>query len=83
MQGGTLGIDGRLPTNTHGGLLSEGYIHGLNGLCEAVRLMRGTSVNQPKKNTENMLVSSGAGMPTSALIIGKCNLIVKERSTAV
>ncbi len=71
VKGGTLGPDGRLPTNTHGGLLSEGYIHGINGLAEGVRLIRGTSVNQPKKNIENVLVTSGASMPTSAIIIGK------------
>jgi acetyl-CoA acetyltransferase len=67
-QGG-LDIDGRLPNNTHGGLLSEAYIHGLNNIAEAVRLVRGQSTNQPK-NIEHVLVSSGVGVPTGAMILG-------------
>jgi acetyl-CoA acetyltransferase len=68
-QGG-LDIDGRLPNNTHGGLLSEAYIHGLNNIAEAVRLVRGQSTNQPK-NIEHVLVSSGVGVPTGAMILGQ------------
>ena len=41
MRDGWLDIDGRLPNNTHGGLLSEAYIHGLNNIAEGVRLIRG------------------------------------------
>lgn len=68
---GNLDINGRLPTNTNGGQLSEAYIHGVNGICESVRLVRGTSVNQPKKKIEHVLVTSGVGVPTSAAIFGK------------
>jgi acetyl-CoA acetyltransferase len=32
---------GSLPVNTHGGLLSEGYLHGLNHVYEAVEQIRG------------------------------------------
>ncbi len=67
---GALDIDGRLPNNTHGGLLSEGYIHGMNNIAEAVRLVRGESVNQPPKSVEHVLVSSGVGVPTGAMILG-------------
>ncbi|NIB41034.1 lipid-transfer protein [Pseudomaricurvus alkylphenolicus] len=60
---------GRLPINTHGGQLGEAYIHGLNGVAEAVRQVRGTSVNQVN-NVEHALVTAGTGVPTSGLILG-------------
>jgi acetyl-CoA acetyltransferase len=67
---GALELGGRLPSNTHGGQLSEAYIHGMNGVNEGVRLIRGTSVNQPAKN-DYVLVTAGVGVPTSAMILGK------------
>jgi hypothetical protein len=36
-----------------------------------VRLVRGESTGQPKKNVEHVLVSSGVGVPTGALILGQ------------
>jgi acetyl-CoA acetyltransferase len=50
-----IGLDSPIPTNTHGGHLSEGYIHGLNHLTEAVRQLRGTAANQVS-NAEIALV---------------------------
>ncbi len=44
--GGNIELGGGLPINTHGGQLGEAYIHGMNGIAEAVRQVRGTSVNQ-------------------------------------
>jgi acetyl-CoA acetyltransferase len=70
VQDGNLEVGGRLPTNTHGGQLSEAYIHGVNGINEGVRLIRGTSTNQPEKN-DHVLVTGGVGVPTSGMILGK------------
>ena len=66
---GNLELDGRLPTNTHGGQLGEAYLHGMNGIAEAVRLVRGTSVNQPG-SVEHVVVTAGTGVPTSGMIVG-------------
>jgi acetyl-CoA acetyltransferase len=68
---GALRPDGRLPTNTHGGQLSEAYIHGVNGIVEATKLVRGTSVNQPSKEINKTLVTSGVGIPTGGALLGK------------
>jgi acetyl-CoA acetyltransferase len=67
---GSLELGGRLPANTNGGQLSEAYVHGMNGINEGVRLIRGTSVNQPPKN-DHVLVTAGVGVPTSGMILGK------------
>ncbi|MFC4564701.1 acetyl-CoA acetyltransferase [Nocardiopsis mangrovi] len=37
---------GGVPVNPHGGLLSEGYVHGLNNVAEAVRQLRGQGTVQ-------------------------------------
>lgn len=60
---------GSLPINTHGGQLGEAYIHGMNGVAEAVRQVRGSAANQVD-NVENVLVTAGTGVPTSGLILG-------------
>src|SRR6185312_12448866 len=65
---GAIEIGGRLPLNTHGGQLGEAYIHGMNGIAEAVRQMRGTSVNQVD-GLENIVVTAGTGVPTSGLVL--------------
>jgi acetyl-CoA acetyltransferase len=65
---GAIEIGGRLPLNTHGGQLGEAYIHGMNGIAEGVRQVRGTSVN-PVDDVEHVLVTAGTGVPTSGLIL--------------
>ena len=59
---GAIELGGRLPLNTHGGQLGEAYIHGMNGIAEAVRQVRGTSVNQVA-DVEHVLVTAGTGVP--------------------
>ncbi|MDV7241270.1 MULTISPECIES: lipid-transfer protein [Rhodococcus] len=65
---GAIDIGGRLPLNTHGGQLGEAYIHGMNGIAEGVRQIRGTSVNQVK-DVQHVLVTAGTGVPTSGLVL--------------
>ncbi|MEU8872540.1 lipid-transfer protein [Streptomyces javensis] len=58
-----------LPLNTHGGQLGEAYLHGMNGIAEAVRQIRGSSVNQVP-GAARALVTAGTGVPTSGLLLG-------------
>jgi acetyl-CoA acetyltransferase len=62
---GNAELTGKLPVNTHGGLLGEGYIHGVNNILEAVRQLRGTAANQIA-GARHVLVSAGR----SAAILG-------------
>jgi acetyl-CoA acetyltransferase len=67
--GGAIELGGRLPVNTHGGQLGEAYIHGMNGIAEAVRQVRGTAVSQVPGDGP-VLVTAGTGVPTSGLVLG-------------
>jgi len=48
----------------------RGLIHGMNGIAEAVRQVRGTSVNQVE-DPHHVLVTAGTGVPTSGLILSR------------
>jgi acetyl-CoA acetyltransferase len=61
------GLSSPLPVNTHGGFLSEGYIHGMSLITEAVRQVRGTARNQVP-NASIALVGASFG---SALLVGR------------
>jgi acetyl-CoA acetyltransferase len=63
-----LALGGELPINTGGGLLGEAYIHGMNGITEVVRQIRGTACNQVP-DVQHALVTAGTGVPTSGLIL--------------
>jgi hypothetical protein len=67
--GGPGQLGGRLPVNPHGGQLGEAYIHGMNGIAEAVRQVRGTAVSQVPGDGP-VLVTAGTGVPTSGLVLG-------------
>ena len=68
ISGGTLELDGKLPLNPHGGQLGEAYIHGMNGIAEGVRQLRGDAVNQVD-GAARVLVTAGTGVPTSGLVL--------------
>jgi acetyl-CoA acetyltransferase len=70
---GRIELGGSLPVNTHRGQLGEAYIHGMNGIAEGVRQVRGTGVNQVP-DVEHVLVTAGTGVPTSGLILGRDGL---------
>lgn len=61
-----VGPNSRVPVNTHGGHLSEGYVHGMNHVLEAVRQMRGESSNQvPDANVALFAVGANGAILTS------------------
>jgi acetyl-CoA acetyltransferase len=62
--------NGRLPVNTSGGNLAEGFIHGMGLVPEAVRQIRGTSVNQVPDAKLSLMTGGPGDMMVSSALFG-------------
>jgi acetyl-CoA acetyltransferase len=69
VRSGATALDGSLPTNTAGGLLAEGYLHGMNTVAEAVLQVQGRGGVRQAPRHEVAVVTSGALMDGSAMIL--------------
>ena len=68
---GNLKIDGKLPTNTAGGMLAEGYTHGMNNILELVRQLRHdyTGTDRQVKDCEIGICTGWAGPDIAGAMI--------------
>lgn len=71
IRSGATSPGGRLPINTNGGLLAEGYLHGMNTVAEAIQQLQGRSGSRTVEGAETCVVTSGALTDGSALILSR------------
>jgi len=69
VRSGATGLNGALPVNTHGGLLAEGYLHGMNTVAEAVLQIQGRCGARQVARHDVGVVTSGALADGSALVL--------------
>jgi acetyl-CoA acetyltransferase len=72
---GALGPTGRLPTNTSGGQLSAGRLHGFGHIHEACAQIRGEAACRQLEPAPRVVAVSGGGGP-----IAGCLLLTAERA---
>jgi acetyl-CoA acetyltransferase len=65
---GNIGLGGTLPVNPNGGMLSEAYIHGLNGAVEMVSQIRGDSGERQVEGAE-VALATGFGTTTGCGVL--------------
>jgi acetyl-CoA acetyltransferase len=68
---GHTSLGGKLPVNTNGGLLSEGYLHGMNTVTEAVWQMQGLCGERQVGKADVVAVCSGGLNSGSAMVLTK------------
>jgi acetyl-CoA acetyltransferase len=70
VKSGGIGLQGRLPANTNGGLLSEGHLSGWNMIVELVRQFRGECGERQLKKLEIAQWATAFG---DSLLFGRLN----------
>jgi acyl-CoA synthetase (AMP-forming)/AMP-acid ligase II/acetyl-CoA acetyltransferase len=63
---GAMKLGGKLPTNTNGGLLSEGHLYGMGHVAEAVRQIRGAAGPRQVRDAQVVFVNGYGGAPHEA-----------------
>jgi len=66
---------GRLPINTSGGDLAEGFIHGMGLIPEAVRQIRGTSTNQVPGAKLSLFTGGPGDLMSSTALLGSADTL--------
>jgi acetyl-CoA acetyltransferase len=70
VEGGRIELGGVLPVNTHGGLLSEAHVSGVNHVIEAVRqLRREVESERQVPDCETVLISSEGDLHEGSVLL--------------
>jgi acetyl-CoA acetyltransferase len=67
---GNAALGGAIPSNTHGGSLSGGRLHGITHVIECVEQIRGTAAGRQVPGAELGVVTAGGGTMAGALLLG-------------